>query len=188
MRLFAVFIFIFIFSLISCQTETNNQTKAAVQEGAEETNTISNWQLTTSEGINIHHPENWEVDLTGFMGSKFLLYFPEKEGDAFRENIILITQTVPESSATLEAFGKSTVDQLKSFVTDAKILDSGMSENKDYFHCSYTGKQGSINLNWYQRIYLKGNTAYILTFTADPADYESNKSIATNSMDSFKFP
>ena len=172
-------------SLFSCQnTETSTTAPSTTASKA----IPNNWQLTTSEGFNIHHPADWEVDLSGFMGSKFLLYLPEVEGDEFRENLNLITQQLPAAPANLQELGELVLAQLSTFVTDVNILSHGIAGNGEYFEVKCEGQQAGTNLIWYQRCFLQDSVAHILAYSADPKDFDAAFAAAQECMDSFKLP
>jgi len=189
MARYTTFLLALAIGLFSCQN-SETSTTAEAEKASESTDelTSNNWQLTTSEGFNIHHPADWEVDLSGFMGSKFLLYLPTEEGDDFRENLNLMSQQLPKAPEGLKELGALMLDQLPSYVTDAKILSHGVPEHGQYFETSYSGTQGAQRLSWYQRCFLEGNIAHILAYTADQEDFDASLLSAKRCMDSFQLP
>lgn len=183
-QLFPISLILILF--IACQSSTSEPQDP--EAGSSSKSVDTNWQLTTSEGINIHHPGDWEVDVSGFMGSKFLLYWPQVEGDAFRENINLTSQSLPEKISDLAEVGEATAGQLSTFVTNAKLQSQGLHADGGHYELQYSGSQGNSDLTWYQRLYLAEDQLYALTYTADRKDFDTKLDAAKKCMDTFRLP
>jgi len=147
-----------------------------------------NWQLNTSDGLNIHHPADWEVDVSGAKGSKFILLLPKEEGDDYQENIMLTAQDKPSGSVALKSIGEKVASQLTKSNPALRVSMQQVSPDGAYYEMAYLGPQGNYELMNYQRVYLAKSSIYKLTYTGNKGDFSKNLHIAQESMDTFSFP
>lgn len=138
--------------------------------------------LDTSE-FSIKYPDNWTVDQNGLSGTKFILYSPAIDGQAFRNNTNLIIQDLTGYNLDLDAFVKLSVDQIKQYIPAANIISSKTENGRHQI--IYTGTHEQLKLKWKQYYRVQNNRAYVLTFTADQASFDENLELATQVMDSF---
>ena len=148
------------------------------------------WKQLNFEGFTIDHPENWEVNTKGEMGTKFILFSSlENPQDVFKENINLVVQDLTGYDIDLKGFVEISEQQVNTYVTDGKILESKKlsKENVAYHKLIYTGKQGVYELKFEQYFWVLESKAYILTFTCEESNYLIYKMIAERILKSFSF-
>ena len=63
------------------------------------------WKSITDNDFTIEYPDNWELNRTGQMGTKFILFSKLSNlTDKFRENVNLIMQDLTGSNITLDKY------------------------------------------------------------------------------------
>ena len=67
-------------------------------------------------------------------------------------------------------------------LTSDKVKWAGMDANK----ITYVGDQGQLHLKWMQIYTIQNNKAYLLTFTAEPAQFDAMMGTVNKIVDSFK--
>ena len=148
------------------------------------------WKELNFEGFSIDYPENWDVNMKGEMGTKFILFSPlENNQDDFKENINLVVQDLTGYDIDLNGFVEISEQQVSTYVTEGKILESNRlsKENIAYHKMIYTGKQGVYKLKFEQYFWVIESKAYILTFTSEESNYQKYKMIAETILNSFSF-
>ena len=141
------------------------------------------------DGYTIEYPNNWEINESGMMGTSLLLFSnTSTESDTFRENVNIIVQDLSEYDLDLDSFTKLSEAQLKTMITDLKILKNiKLNNNKtEYQDIIYTGKQGKFDLKVKQRYCVINKKSFILTFTSEVNDYDQYISTVEKIFDSFE--
>ena len=163
-------------TLISCGNKKQN----AVEEG---------WAVFEGENYSIAYPEQWELNPSKQFGAEFMFFSPlSSEADKFRENVTLVVQELLDQDMNLDEFTELSIEQVKSFVTNANIIESKRIEEKGkiaHQSITYTGKQGVFELELKQHFWILNNTAYVLTFTMQKEDKNEHKEVGKKIMDSF---
>ena len=164
----------------------------AVGHAQIETNAgASNPYVTYSASrFSIDHPQDWEVDTSGTMGAK-LIVFSGMEGplDRFRENVNYLKQDLTGYHLDLKTFVELSAQQIEQFITEPSILSNQTITNDTlgtYQEVIYTGKQGTFDLKFLQYIWVENDEARILTFTAEQAQYADYEDIAYAILNSFR--
>ena len=107
--------------------------------------------------------------------------------DDLQENVNIVVQDLSAQPMTLEEYTDLTLGQIEQFITDAKILDSSpatLAGNPGH-KAVYTGKQGQYDLEWMQLWTVKGNKAYVITYTAEAREYSAVLATAQEMIESF---
>lgn len=147
------------------------------------------WKLLDGDGYKINYPSEWELNESGQMGTSFLLLSPlSNEEDDFRENVNLIKQNLTGYNLDLDQFIELSEGQIKTMVTDGKILSNKRKKNDlgDYQELIYTGKQGVYELKFQQYVYMVENTVYILTFTGKVGEFDQYQKTGEAILNSFE--
>lgn len=110
------------------------------------------------------------------MGTVVIFFSDQKNSsDLFQENLNVLVQDLSAQPMTLAEYTDLSIEQIKLFVSDSKILSSkkitlaGNLANE----LIYTGKQGQFDLKWKQIYTIIGDTAYILTYTSEIDDFDN---------------
>ena len=100
----------------------------------------------------------------------------------------MLVQNLPDSRITLDKFVEISIQQIKRYITEAKIIENKRihGKNADYHKIIYTGKHGKLLLKYMQYIWVIDNKAYILTFTAEEKSFDKFFETAKRIMASFK--
>jgi len=124
-------------------------------------------------GYSIQYPKDWTVQ-TKVQGVNAAFLSPsEGADDQFNENVTLVVQDLSGAQAgTMEQYANETQKALEKMITDFKLVSSEHSEDDKAFFLEYTGKQGQFDLHWQQAAMIKGDKAFIVTYTAEPDSVE----------------
>ena len=136
----------------------------------------------------ISYNSNLKLDESGKSGTAFLLLTEKKDiNDDFIENINLIIQNLDTLNLDLNKLIKISESQINEY-DKAKLIESVRIKNganefhKFVFEGNFTGRE----LKFLQYHFVKNNKAYILTFSAEPNEFESYKKEMETVMKSFK--
>jgi hypothetical protein len=144
----------------------------------------------TGDGYRITYPEQWKANQSGYMGTNFFLFSPlTGENDKFSENINLVTQNLTGTGiSSLDDFVNLSENQIKTIITDAKIIQSKRitGEKYTYHQIIFEGKQSNFHLKTMQYYWVINNKAYVLTFTAQAGEFDKYLPEAKKIMHSFE--
>lgn len=144
--------------------------------------------LSKNAGYSIQFPLGWEV-MQGVMGTDVIALAPASDpNDLFRENINIIYANLDESISreeyydlNMKSLGQLLVDYDLEKSEDIKI--DGLDAKKIIF----THTMGVVNAKVLQYLLLDGNKAYVMTFTADPLDFDKYHKTFEEIENSFRF-
>jgi hypothetical protein len=86
----------FIMNLTSCAQTSENKTQLKTIEG---------WETLTENNYSINYPDNWEINKSGQMGAKFILFSPlSSEEDQFKENVNFLVQDLTGHNLNLDQY------------------------------------------------------------------------------------
>ena len=138
--------------------------------------------------LSFQYPTNWKV-AEGFMGTVVVFLSPlENADDKFSENVNLVTEDLTAyPGMTLEKYMEINLAQLPSFVTDYKLVarENSLVSGTSATALIYTGRQGIFQLKFLQVFIVADNRAYVLTFTAEEAQYKKYEAVARGIINSF---
>lgn len=166
-------------------------TTDAVAEDVRKPMKKSGWKSFKIGAVQMDYPETWELDQSGQMMTRFILFAPmDAEDDRFKENVNLIEQNLADyemEAITLQQYVDLTLAQLPNYVTGYTLIDSKTETRSGltYHELVYKGEQGPFALHFKQRLYLQGGVAYILTFTAEADRYADYEQLSTDLLNAF---
>jgi hypothetical protein len=76
--------------------------------------------------------------------------------------------------------------QFKTMITNGKLISSKRIKEGQYHEIVATGTQGVMDLKFKQYYWVRGNRAYVLTFTALQTTYDAYEALAGKVMNTFK--
>jgi len=122
-----------------------------------------NWAKMLQERYEIYFPPDWELQ-SNVAGVEFVLLSKKSSPqDRFRENINLTIEPLADE-LTLDNYAALTAKRLgdKYKIRERKKFSA---DGQEFFRAIFDAPD---NLRIAQNYYIKGRTAYILTFTFDP--------------------
>ncbi len=146
------------------------------------------WKSITTENYTIEYPGDWELNSSGLLGTKFILFSKLSDStDRFRENVNLIIQDLTGSNISLDKYVDISENQIRTLINNSRIDESVriFDKNSEYQKMIYTGKQGAFDLKFIQYLWLLDNKAFVLTFTAEIDEFENIVRIGKKILDSF---
>lgn len=147
------------------------------------------WKVLKGENYWMIHPEEWELNTSGQMGTAYALLSPiSSSEDKFRENLNFMIQDLSGSNMSLEKYTEISKEQVKTLLTGAKIIESTLisGNTRNYQKTIFTGKQGVFNLIFEQHYWVEDEKAFVLTFTCEENQYEVYKIIGDKMLNSFQ--
>jgi hypothetical protein len=146
------------------------------------------WVIEEKTAFSISHPEEWEFNESGQMGTTFIMLSPlATEEDDFRENVNLLMQNLKGLKLDLDAYIEISEGQVSQIFPDGDIIKSKRhTSGTDEFHeIIYTGKQSDFDLKFRAFCWLKDDYAYVLTLTCEVDQYENYETIGEEILSSF---
>ena len=148
-----------------------------------------NWQTYTDKinHFTIKYPDGWEqrtaVNTVGFLSPR------EDDKDLFQENVNLMLQDLSQKPMTVDQYTeltkKQVIDNLgaSAIISLKNITLSGQQAKEFVYNMDYQGRNLKVKQVWF----IKGNTAYLFTYTAHKDKYEEYLDLGTQTINSFKF-
>ncbi|KOP28260.1 serine/threonine protein kinase [Hapalosiphon sp. MRB220] len=144
----------------------------------------------TEYQIKIKYPESWQLQIkdiyvAGVTELATIISPKQNDTDRFQEKINI---DIEEFSGTLADSKQLFIDEIKNTLPDAQIINTSSTTLafKQANQIIYTGKDGDIELKNLQIWTLKGNKAYVITYTAAIDDYEQFINTAKEMINSFE--
>jgi len=144
------------------------------------------WVLydVSSLSYSLVAPVGWELDTTGKMNTAMILFTPaDSTNDYFKENVNLMVDDVTGKNLNIDAYMDQSVGLIQKFITDLEDFEA-RKENGEYW-LTYKGRQGTLKAYYYQRLMMKGQMAYILTYTSIDGKPSQSHSIAQEIIQRF---
>ena len=145
--------------------------------------------MNLQHGLWMKYPATWEVaedpGTSGFMA--YFLSPPESPTDTFRENVNVVVEPLP-GQATLEQVVASSRELLlqQLGVTFVEYAAKDQVGGLPAYRSIYTGALQGRALKWLQYSTIKGDRAYTLTFTAEPAKFDAYRGLVTQMVESLE--
>lgn len=149
----------------------------------------SDWNSLEKTNFTIEYPKDWTLNESGQMGTSFILLSPlTSEQDKFSANVNLLIQDLTGYNVDLDDYVEISEGQIKTLVTNGKILESNRVTNQHLSHHEiiYTGKQGVFDLTFQQYYWVVDDKAYVLTFTSEEDQFDNYKLLGKKILNSFK--
>lgn len=141
-------------------------------------------------GITIKYPQGWQrQDIDNIFTKEVVTFLSPQSGDAdnFQEKVIL---SIEEYSGTLNKSKDDFTQEINERLSSAKIISTHSTTfaYKPAYQIIYTGKNEENNLEFknLQTWTLKGNKAYIITYTAEKDDYDKFMPIVEEMIKTFE--
>ncbi|RAM53036.1 MAG: serine/threonine protein kinase [Hapalosiphonaceae cyanobacterium JJU2] len=141
-------------------------------------------------GIKIKYPASWqrqtkEIDVLGVTEIVTFISPKQSQTDKFQEKINV---DIEKFSGTLAESKELFINEIKSTLPDAEIIDMSSTTLafKQANQIIYTGKDENTELKNLQVWTLKGDKAYIITYTAAIDDYDEFINTANEIINSFE--
>lgn len=143
----------------------------------------------SAAGIRITHPAEWNTR-ENVMGMTVAFLSPkENPQDDFQENLNVYIEDISAQPMTLDGYFSLSVSGLKQYITDYAEVESSPTTlgGEPARKLVFTGTQGTYSFKWMQIVTLKGNKAYVVTYTAEQDKYPVFLDTAQQITDSFEF-
>lgn len=147
------------------------------------------WESLNEDKYKIDYPSNWDVNKSGQMGSRFILFSRlSNKSDQFRENVNLLIQDLTGYDLNLDQFIELSEGQIKTLMTEGKILvnERKKKDEIEYQKMVYTGKQGIFDLKFEQYCWVIDNQAFVLTLTCEEKEFDNYQNTGEKILDSFE--
>jgi hypothetical protein len=133
--------------------------------------------------INI--PQDWTTK-EGCNASDCSYLAPQDNGqDTFLENINITVVEAPAKNYAVKKYTDFSLGYLPTVMDNFELIDrKALPNNAEYI--IYKGFKSNYNQTWKQYYFIKGNTLYILTFTAETPKFEEYIAKIQENLDSFK--
>src|SRR6218665_214771 len=117
--------------------------------------------------------------------------FKPKRGvqDLFQENVNLTLEDLSQKRMNLEQYTEVTKKQIIDNLGSSAIISlksttlAGQQAKEFIYDMNYQGRSLKLKQYWF----IKGNIAYLFSYTAEPSKYGKYESTATEMIQSFKF-
>lgn len=150
---------------------------------------MKNWQ-TYIDNVNhfqIKYPDKWKNKLS----NNIIIFLSPQENDEdiFLENVNLMLQDLSRESMTLEKYTELTQKQvIDNFGVPAiiSLKNTTISEQKTkefIYDMNYQDRNLKLKQFWF----IRDNTAYLFTYTAERSQYDKYDETATQIIQSFTF-
>lgn len=162
------------------EKEENKQTEG---DNPEETKSEEKLAEFSNDIFSINYPTNWKK-MENVQNIPVVFVSPN-DGDKFNENASAMYEEI--SGMDLEKYAKVTYENIAKSDKSTKLIEEteGSDENGKYRTITYTNTSSGIELQYYQRFYIKGETAYILTFATTSEASAKYLTTMTNIFNSF---
>ncbi|GAX41803.1 serine/threonine protein kinase [Tolypothrix sp. NIES-4075] len=139
-------------------------------------------------GIKMKYPQSWQRrDIDNLITGELVAFVSPKQSDAdkFQEKL---TISVEDFSGTLEDFSDTSTKDIIRHLVKAQIQKPSETTlaNKAAYKLIYTGQDGENNLKSMQLFTLRGDKAYVITYTAAIDNYNDFIQTAQTMIKSFE--
>lgn len=167
-----LFFFFILLTLISCSQKQDD-----VKED-------SMMLVLNKQDFSISYPANWQVK-SDMPKAELLVCSPfDGPNDTFADNFNLMKQELHSNSIDLMLYDSISKDQIYNTLGKDAILESKIEPDRSCV--VYKGELDGEKLKWKQFYFVKNETAYILTYTAEEKTFDKYSDIAESIFNSFK--
>ncbi|MGD8397362.1 MAG: hypothetical protein PVG11_00760 [Anaerolineae bacterium] len=151
-------------------------------------------EFTTYEAaggdFGIKVPAGWQVVEREANNTILFVSPAPADSTAFRENVGVTIQDLGTDLLTLEDYTGGFLSQAPDLVDNYHLIDSEGTTLADQpaYRVLYTGEQMGLPLQWLQVWMLKDGRAYIVTYTAEPDQFDEALNIAAYMISSLEVP
>ena len=139
-------------------------------------------------GFRVSYPQTWsKQNRDDFIATGIVFLSPlENDSDSFKERVSVLVEDLP-SEQSLSEYTEQSVAEIKQLSDpniDAAIpITLGTDEGRQIV---YQGEENGSPVQRMQSWSLKGNRAYIITYTAKPDDYDTYLPMVDEIIESFQ--
>lgn len=152
----------------------NENTVIILKEDAQNTENEALVSYVSKEGnFTVGFPEKWEV-VEGVMGRDLIAMAPSEDPeDLFLENANIIYAKL-DAPIKQEEYYRYNLQSLQQLLIDYDLEESSdvKLQGREAKRIIFTHTMGVVNAKVLQYLLLIGDQAYVLTFTADPLDFD----------------
>ena len=166
---------IFIVTIMTAYGQTNRY----VPEG---------WKVFETSKFSILYPDSFElVDASDLMKESFMLFPTQSLLDGLHRKIGLLIFDLYGLNVSLDRVVEIQKSQIKKLI-DGNIIESkkNATSNFEFHSIIFTTRFEQRDYKRLERIIVKGEQIYHLSFTAEESQFDNYIEIATKIMDSFK--
>jgi len=140
----------------------------------------------TSPAFRVDHPSSWTETSSAGVLIAFTTPLSE-QSDMFSENVNILQQSLP-AGTTLQEYTNLSLANAGSIVTDFHVVSSRTTtlSSLPAQELEYTGSVGAKSLHFFAEWTVVGTSAYVLTYTAEPASYQRYLAEAVAIIHSFR--
>ena len=137
--------------------------------------------------FELQYPTDWqkeEIDNTVMFLSR-----PESKADKYSDSVTVAVQESSDKLMSLVKYTQASVEQIKQVIDNYKIISQkdGALGSLPAYYIEFTGKNGDMQMAWFQAWTVKDGQIYILSFAAEANSYQKYLPIAKTIFASFKF-
>ncbi len=127
----------------------------------------------SQHGFRVDFPTSWEVQENAY-GTIVMALSPLTPGDTFRENVNVVSETIPDTY-TLDQYFQASISNMSSSLKDFSSAGSGFMKilGQDAKWVIFTHNVGAVQAKAIQYYLLKNGKAFIVTCTATPATFQT---------------
>ena len=139
-------------------------------------------------GFRVNYPQTWTMqNRDDFFATGVVFFSPsENDSDSFKERVSVLVENLPGEQSLSEYTEQSVAEikQLSDPNIDAALpITLGTDEGRQIV---YQGEENGSPVKRMQSWSLKGNRAYVITYTAKPEDYDTYLSMVDEIIESFE--
>ena len=139
-------------------------------------------------GFRVNYPQTWsKQNRDDFFATGVVFFSPsENDSDSFKERVSVLVENLP-SEQSLSEYTEHAVAEIKQLsdpnIDTALPITLGTDEGRQIV---YQGEENGTPVQRMQSWSLKGNRAYVITYTAKPEDYDTYLPMVDEIIESFQ--
>jgi len=145
------------------------------------------WLMLKTAEYSIQYPQNWKTDLSGLLGTRFILFSP-KDSAGIRTYVNLSVQPESGDSISVDSLLSINKAQLPFSIENYQFVSSEIvkSNGIESFRLCYSGIQGKKQMKWIQQGFLYKKHYYTLIFTASEGNYNKFHTLGIEILNTLK--
>jgi eukaryotic-like serine/threonine-protein kinase len=138
-------------------------------------------------GFEIQYPKDWEKEED--VSSIAVRFRSPKEGtsDLLQENVNVVTEDLQGQEVSLQEYTNLSIKNIQEYIEDFSVVEQGKMQvaKGDGYYIVYTGTGNGLKLKFRQEWTLEGDSAYVVTYTAQEKDFSKYEKTAKEMMQTF---
>jgi eukaryotic-like serine/threonine-protein kinase len=141
-----------------------------------------------SLGFRVDYPQDWsKQNRDDFLATGAVFFSPlENDADRFKEQISVLVENLPQD-IPLSEYTKVSLSEIKQLsdpnIGEAQVVAMGANEGRQII---YQGEENGISVQRMQTWSVKGNRAYVITYTALPESFNDYLPTVEKMIQSFE--